>query len=135
MTRIQDKIGEIEKYLDELDEIIPDSIEEYKSSLVMKAACERYVEKIVEAATDLAFITIKSKRLRLPDDDADAFTVLLENKIIDEEIAKKLRNAKGMKNIVAHQYGKVDDEIIFESVSEELGEDMLAFVEVVRKVK
>ena len=49
MSRLNEKLEEIERYLDELGEIVPATEEEYRSSLVRKAACERYVEKIMEA--------------------------------------------------------------------------------------
>ncbi len=135
MNRIADKINEINEFLGELKEIAPSSLDEYKSSLEKRAACERYVEKIVEAVTDLAFLVIKIKKLKIPEDDIDAFNILLENKIIDDSIATKLKNAKVMKNIISHQYGKIDDEIIFEAVKEELEKDVREFIRSVKKSK
>lgn len=132
MTRIKDKIDEINGYLDQLKEIAPKNINEYKSNIEKKAACERYVEKIIEAATDLAFLIIKNKKLKIPEDDIDAFNILMENKIIDDKISARLKNAKGMKNIIAHQYGKIDDEIVFEAVTEELEKDIREFVKSIR---
>ncbi|MEK6861279.1 MAG: DUF86 domain-containing protein [Nanoarchaeota archaeon] len=133
MTRIKDKINDINEFLDQLKEIVPDSFEEYKSSLEKRAACERYVEKIVEAATDLAFLVIKYKKLRIPEDDTDAFNILLENKIIDDIMASKLKNAKGMRNIIAHEYGKIDNEIVFEAITEELNKDISRFIENIKR--
>ncbi|MCH9049007.1 MAG: DUF86 domain-containing protein, partial [Proteobacteria bacterium] len=92
------KIDEINKYLRELVEIVPTNFEEYGSSNLIKAACERYVEKIIEAVTDLAFLVIKIKKFEIPEDDIDAFNILLENKLIDNGLAKKLKDAKRMKN-------------------------------------
>jgi len=134
MNRINDKIDEINEYLHELAEIVPVSFEEYNSSNLTKAACERYAEKIVEAVTDLAFLIIKIKKFEIPEDDTDAFNILLENKLIDNGLAKKLKDAKRMKNIISHQYGKIDDEIVFESISEELEKDVRAFIGKVKKL-
>lgn len=128
MKRINDKINEIYKYLEELGSIAPSSFEEYKSSIEKKAACERYFEKIAEAIIDLAFLAIKAKNLRVPEDDVDAFSILLENKIIDNNLASRLKNAKGMRNIISHQYGKVDDELVFESITNELIIDSKEFI-------
>jgi len=128
MTRIADKIKDIHKYLEELESIIPSSFEEYKSSIQKKAACERYVEKIIEAVTDLAFLAIKSKKFKVPEDDIDAFNILLEGKVINSDLTTKLKNAKGMRNIISHQYGKVDDKVVFESVTEELDKDARDFI-------
>jgi len=131
MTRIKDKINKIKEFLDELEGIIPTSFSEYKSSIEKKAACERYVEKLVEAITDLAFLVIKNKKLKIPEDDIDAFNILLENKIIDGSLASKLKSAKGMKNIISHQYGAVDDEIVFHSITEELANDVEEFIKAI----
>jgi len=133
MTRIEDKINEINGFLEELKGIIPSNFEEYKSSIEKKAACERYVEKIVEAVTDLAFLIIKNRKLKIPEDDIDAFNILLENKIIDENLASKLKNAKGMRNIISHQYGKIDDKIVFEAITEDIDKDVEKFVEQIEK--
>lgn len=129
MTRITDKINEINKFVEELKIVAPSSFEEYKSSIEKKAACERYVEKIVEAVTDLAFLAIKNKKLRIPEDDIDAFSILSEGRIISSDLATKLKNTKGMRNIISHQYGKIDDEIVFEAITEELDKDVKTFIE------
>lgn len=134
MTRITDKIKEINEFSDQLKTIAPSSFDEYKSNIEKKAACERYVEKIVEAITDLAFLIIKNKKLKIPEDDIDAFNILLENKIINTDLAAKLRSAKGMRNIIAHEYGSVDDEIVFHSITKELTKDARAFINQVKKL-
>lgn len=134
MNRINDKIDEINEYLRELAELVPTNFEEYKSSNLTRAACERYAEKIIEAVTDLAFLVIKIKKFEIPEDDTDAFNILLENKLIDNDLAKKLKDAKRMKNIISHQYGKIDDEIVFEAITEKLGNDVREFVESVKRV-
>ncbi len=134
MRRIKDKINEIIKFLDELKSIVPSSLDEYKSNTEKRAACERYVEKIVEAVTDLAFLVIKFKKLKIPEDDIDAFNILLDNKIINTDLSIKLKKAKGMRNIIAHEYGNIDDEIIFESISKELDKDCKKFIQEVGSI-
>lgn len=128
MKRISDKIKEIEEFLEQLKQMLPDTLQAFKANMEKKAACERYAEKIIEAITDLAFLAIKAKKLRIPTDDADAFEILAENKIISKSLAKKIQNAKGMRNIIAHQYGKIDDEIVFNSVTKELDSDTAEFM-------
>ncbi len=134
MTRITDKINELNGFLEELNSIVPSNLEEYKSSIEKKAACERYVEKIVEAVTDLAFLVIKNKKLRIPEDDIDAFNILLEGKIINSDLATRLKNAKGMRNIISHQYGKIDDKIVFDAITEELDKDVKNFIERIQSI-
>ena len=128
MERITDKIEKINEFIEQLAKIVPSSLEEYKSGLEKKAACERYAEKIIEAVVDLAFLIIKFKKFKIPQDDIDAFNVLAENNVIDNNLATKLKKAKGMRNIITHEYSSIDDEIVFDSVSGELEDDVKEFM-------
>jgi len=127
--RIESKATEIEKYCEELKQILPEDYDEYEKNFEKRAACERYFEKIIEAVVDLAFLCIREKGLRLAEDDKQAFTTLAEAKVISINLEKKLKDAKGMRNILAHAYGSVNNELVFHSLTGELIHDALEFVE------
>jgi|SRR3989344_6534027 len=128
MSRIEDKIEEIEKYLSDLEEFIPLTFEDYKQDLKTKAACEHYFEKIIEACEDLTFLIIKEQSLEIPEEDKTGFNILFDKDLISREIFEKLKDAKGMRNIITHEYGKIDDELVFESVAEQLIPDVRKFI-------
>jgi len=130
--RIKEKINEIEHYLEELSDIVPEDFQEYAKDKKAKAACERYFEKIIEAAVDLAFLVIKENGLKSPEEDKEAFDIIAKGKIISETLATRLKDAKGMRNIIAHEYGKIDDKIVFEAITEELERDVKEFIKKVR---
>ncbi|MAH03694.1 hypothetical protein CMI39_03325 [Candidatus Pacearchaeota archaeon] len=125
--RINDKIEEVENYLSELLDILPNNFDEYKE-IKTKAACERYFEKIIGAVIDLAFLIIKEKGMKIPEEDKEAFEILLAERIISEQLSERLKEAKGMRNLIAHQYGNIDDEIVFNSIKEELEKDVNGFI-------
>ncbi len=124
----EDKIKEIEKFIWELESVLPIDFESYKNDFKIRDVCERRFEKIVEAIVDLAFIVIKEKELKIPEDDESSFILLKNANIISEELAKKLILAKGMRNIIAHEYGKIDDKLVFYAVTEELILDVKEFL-------
>ena len=132
--RIKDKIEEIETYLLELSEIVPKNLEEYKE-VKNKAACERYFEKIIEAVVDLSFLVIRGRGFKVPEEDKEAFDILSEEKIISDSLAEKLKDAKGMRNILAHEYGNIDDEIVFHSITKELQLDVGEFIGNVKRLE
>lgn len=132
--KIDDKIREIEKYLEELTSIIPRSFREYKEDFAKKAACERYLERIVEAVTDLAFLIIKELSFKTPEEDKQSFDILASEQVITTDLAERLKDAKGMRNILAHQYGIIDDEIVFHSITEELIDDLTEFISNIKKI-
>ena len=130
--RLMDKIKDIEVYVIELEDIIPLDFETYISDNVKMAACERYFERIVEACVDLASLMIRYKKINIPEDDEKAFYVFSNNNIISINLAAKLREAKGMRNIIAHEYGKIDDELVFNSLKEELVRDVQELLNVIK---
>ena len=134
-NRIIEKISEIEKFIIQLYDFVPEDInlENYQNDLKTKAICERYSEKIIEATEDLAFLVVNYKELKYPEYEKEIFDILRENNIISEILAKKLKDAKGIRNIIAHQYGKIDDELIFESVTEQLEKDISEFLNEIEK--
>ena len=135
MGRINDKIIEIEKYLQELDEILPENYQKYINNTEKRLACERAFEKIIEAVVDLTFLVIKENNLKIPDEEITGFDILEKGGIISEEISKKLKEAKGMRNILSHQYGNIDNEIVFESITERIIKDAKEFINVIKGMK
>jgi uncharacterized protein YutE (UPF0331/DUF86 family) len=131
--RINDKIEEIEQYLDELDSFVPNVFEDYSIDNKTKAACEHYFEKIVEALADLAFLFIKWKGFPSPEDDIAAFFVLAEKNIISKDLATKLKEAKGMRNLISHEYGKIDDELVFEAPNGDIQKNATKFLDAAKK--
>lgn len=111
---------------------MPEEFHEYQQDIKTKAACERYFEKIIKAAVDLAFLMIKTNRLKQPEDDKETFDILAKEKIITEELAERLKDAKGMRNIIAHQYGVVENEIVFNSITKEIVRDT---TDIITKIK
>jgi len=132
--RILDKINEIESYLEEFKSIIPKTFDEY-INIKEKAACERYFEKIIESIVDLCFLIIKDKNLEKPEDDKSAFDILFKNKIISEETCDKLKDAKGMKNIISHKYGYIDNRIVFDFITEKFLADASEFLDEIKRIK
>lgn len=128
--RIEEKIDEIERFILELYDNIPQDInfENYKKDIKTKAIFERYSEKIIEAIEDLAFLIVNYKKLKYPEYEKEVFDILKDDNIISENLCKKLKEAKGMRNVIAHQYGKIDDGIVFYSVMEELNRDTDEFI-------
>ncbi len=135
--RIDEKIEQINNFMEEIYKNIPQDLEldDYKKNVILKAACERYFEKIIEAVEDLAFLIMNQKKLKYPEYEKEIFDILHTHKIISNVLARKLKDAKGMRNFIAHQYGKIDDELIFYAVTEELEKDINEFLDNIREVK
>jgi len=133
MSRINDKIEEVAGYLSDLESYVPSSLEEYIDDHKTKDACERGFEKIIEALANLSFLIINERDYEKAQDDIRAFFVLSSAGIISNSLAEKLSDAKRMRNIIAHEYGSIDDELVFETISEEIIKDANDFLEAIKK--
>jgi uncharacterized protein YutE (UPF0331/DUF86 family) len=132
-NRILTKIDELDKYLEELEKIKPINIEEYKNSISDKRACERLLQISIEVVIDICNILVSGLKLGLPSDEEEMFEKLANKKIISQKIKNILKNMKGFRNILVHKYGTVDDELVFEMLSERL-DDFDKFKDEILKV-
>ena len=119
MNRIQDKIKEIECYIEELESIVPLNLEDYLSNLEKLLACERAFEKIIEAVNDLAILFIRQKRYDFSS-EAKIFDILSQRNIISKILGERLQQAKGMRNFLIHGYDDVDLKVVWKTVQEDI---------------
>jgi uncharacterized protein YutE (UPF0331/DUF86 family) len=78
------------------------------------------VQACAQCCIDIANHVIASSGWRTPSDFADAFTVLEENRVLDSELAKRMRRLAGLRNRLVHIYEEIDDRIVHESLAEGL---------------
>lgn len=78
---------------------------------------QRYVERTlqidIEACLDLANHIISEKGFREPSSNADTFYILCENKIIPMPFFNKLKDMASFRNLMVHNYAKVDVEKVY----------------------
>jgi uncharacterized protein YutE (UPF0331/DUF86 family) len=118
--RILSKIDELNIYLDELTSIIPSEIEIYNNLIKDKRACERLLQLCIESVVDVCNIIISNLKLGIPSEEEEVFRKLSQKKIISKELEKILIGMKGLRNILVHKYGEVDDEIVYEILTDKL---------------
>jgi len=131
--RLENNIKDVVKYLEELREVEIPEYEEYKDNFKIKAICERYVEKITESLISIALLIIRLKEFNPPEDEDHIFIILSKNNIISSELAGRLKDAKDMRNIIVHNYPKVDDLIIYSAITEEIIKDTEEFLNAIEE--
>jgi uncharacterized protein YutE (UPF0331/DUF86 family) len=83
---------------------------------------ERYLHLAVEACLDLANHWIADRSLPTPDANRDTFTVLEQAGELTPGLAERLRGWAGFRNILVHEYLKIDHAIAFGAIRDELGD-------------
>lgn len=119
--RLLAKLDELEGYLRELRSIAPVSLEDYLK-VEKKRACERLLQVSVEAVIDVCGLLVTGLRLGVPGEEDDLFEKLARRGAISAAMAGTLRRMKGLRNLLVHEYGRVNDEVVFETVRQRLGD-------------
>ncbi len=96
-----------------------------------KRACERLVQISVESVIDLCHLFVSGLRLGLPGDEDDLFQKLEQAGVLSPEMVLIVKRMKGCRNILVHEYGGVDDELIFDVVRSRRG-DFTCFASEIR---
>lgn len=131
--RLLAKLDELDGYLAELRSIAPERFEEYLS-VEKKRACERLVQVLAETVIDACALLVAGLRLGLPGDEDDLFEKLVGRGVISNAMADSLRRMKGLRNLLVHEYGRINDQIVFETIRQRLGDfdafkrEILAFL-------
>lgn len=130
--RILEKMDELEKYLRELDEYLPEEEEKYLNSGLIKRACERAFQLASENLLDICNLIISEKGFGIPTDSKDCIRKLEENGVISGSLSTRLEELVGFRNLLVHQYGRLDDSRAYSYLNME-SKDFYEFIETIDK--
>jgi len=106
------KLAQIETYLRQIREYSKVSVTAYKGDWKIQRIVERTLQILIELCIDIANHLISDKGMRLPTGYADTFKVLEENRIISKNLFKTMENMAKFRNVVVHQYEKIEPSIV-----------------------
>ena len=125
-TLILRKLSELEEYFGQIGEFSSVSVEDYSGDWKTRRIVERTLQIMIELCIDIAGHIISDRKLRVPVSYADTFTSLVEAGLITPQISEVMEKMAKFRNIVVHQYEKVDTEIVIMILRKHL-DDFLVF--------
>jgi uncharacterized protein YutE (UPF0331/DUF86 family) len=90
------------------------------------------LQRAVEQSIDLANSVVREKKLGLPKTSRESFRLLAENGIIPERLASTLERMVGFRNVLVHQYQKLDIAVMIDIIEHRL-DDVLEFTDYIVK--
>jgi uncharacterized protein YutE (UPF0331/DUF86 family) len=130
LSIIENKISSAKKYLKILEKYQKYSQEEIENDVDRRGAVERYLYLAAQSSIDLADALIAYKNFRKPATLGESFRILEENGIILPELTEKMVKMTGFRNVVAHDYDKINYDIIYDVLQNRLN-DIKVFLEVI----
>ena len=111
-TLILRKLAKLDEYLGQIREYSAVSLEEYDENWKVQRIIERTLQIIIETCQDVAGTIISDEGFRVPETYADMFKILIEHQILDISQSDPLAKMAKFRNIVVHNYEKIDPTIV-----------------------
>lgn len=129
---VYNKISIIERCIIRINEVYENDEQNFndytkQDSIVLN------LQRAIEATIDLAMHVVSDKKIGIPQNSGDAFMLLSENNIIDNELFLKLQRMIGFRNIAVHEYQQLDSKVIIKIINNNLTE-FNKFVEIIMKL-
>ena len=99
---------------------------DFETDFMLQDAILLNLQRAAEAAIDLAMHVVRSRRLGLPRESREAFTLLHQAGLLDAEVTRRMQAMVGFRNVAVHDYRKLDIAIV-RAIIEERTQDFLAF--------
>jgi uncharacterized protein YutE (UPF0331/DUF86 family) len=116
------RLSKMQEYLKILKQISRYNIEDFKSNPEHYGSAERFLQLAIECCIDIGSHIIASEGFRRPEDYADVFKVLGENKVLPEDFAAQLVKMARFRNLLVHIYLEVDLNQVYNISKNNLGD-------------
>jgi uncharacterized protein YutE (UPF0331/DUF86 family) len=119
---IQNKINRIENYIRELEPILQLGTNEILGNYTSLRTLERDFQLVVDTVIDINTHIISTENLRAPEDATETFFILGEAEILPMDFVKKFSPVAGLRNIIVHDYEKIDVEKLIGDIKSDIGQ-------------
>jgi uncharacterized protein YutE (UPF0331/DUF86 family) len=92
------------------------------SNTMLRAAVERWLQVSIESCLDIAYHIVSDEGFTPVDTGRAAFASLASHGFIDADLAARLGRAAGLRNLLVHDYARIDLDALTEVVRSDLGD-------------
>lgn len=110
------KLLKLKEYIEQLERVRPKTYEEYISDITVKYTVERIIQLIVDVALDINNTILAYMKKPPAADYFNSFIDLSECGVLDCTFAASIAPSTGLRNRLVHEYEKINDEIVFNSI-------------------
>lgn len=121
-TLVLRKLTELDEYGSQIAEYAGVTIRQYKEDWKVQRIIERTLQMMIETCLDIGGHIIADEGFRTPDSYADMFRILYENDILDSSLLSAMENMAKFRNVIVHQYERVDPEIVISILTKHLSD-------------
>lgn len=120
--RLQQTRARIKEHLTLITSLKEDCEKKFDIDPIYRGALLHYLYLMADTCITLAEQTIRLKKLRPPQSYHEAFDILGESGVLDREFAYSFSAIAGFRNFLAHDYEKIEAQVICHEVLNKLDE-------------
>ena len=114
------KAGSIKKHLNRVFEKRETDLRTFLKDIDRQESILFNIQMAVQNCIDIAAHIISDQGLGVPGSTNEMFYLLEENGYLDNEITEKMVYAVGLRNLIVHEYSKIDLDQIFEVAQKDI---------------
>jgi len=114
------KAAIIEKCLARVDEEYRGHEVEFLENFTKQDSVILNIQRAIQAAVDMSTHIVRIKKLGIPQNSAETFSLLEDENIIDKVLSVRLQKMIGFRNIAVHDYQKLDLDIVVAVIEKNL---------------
>lgn len=122
ITVVRERLANIAEYVEDLRTKEKITFTEYLNDKVVRRFIEHTLQIAVEACIDIGHHIIAAKHFEVPKERRDIFTIMVREGILPEQLLPTLYKMVGYRNLVVHEYEKVNKELVFGTLKKNLGD-------------
>ena len=124
------KVAEIRSRVRRVRELLPDEIVAFRANRTEAEALILNLYLALQGCSDLAMHVVADRGPGVPGGARQAHDLLQQDGLLPDGLATSLAAAIGLRSRIAHSYGALDLQLVFEAAQDDL-DDLTAFARVV----
>jgi len=117
---IVNKAASIERCLRRIQEEYAGDKQNLVANQTKQDAIVLNLQRACETAIDLAMYVVSQRKLGVPQDSRDAFSLLQTGGILPADLAQRMQRMVGFRNVAIHEYARLNLDVVHAIITKQL---------------
>jgi uncharacterized protein YutE (UPF0331/DUF86 family) len=119
---IVNKAASIERCLRRIQEEYAGDVQNLVANQTKQDAIILNLQRACETAIDLAMYMVSQRKLGVPQDSRDAFSLLQTAGILPADLAQRMQRMVGFRNVAVHEYARLNLDVVRTIITKQMGD-------------
>lgn len=120
--KIFEKLQQLDEYFSFLKRLKKETKgeKEFLTDFHYYGLAERYLQLSCQVIIDILNLIVIEEGIEKPESNQEIVSLLFNKKILSENLAKRLEGIVGFRNILVHEYGRIDRKRVYRYLKEKI---------------